>query len=516
MAEAEKSEAPAPPEKDGTAAEKEPAAAEGEPQAKKDELSPGAVRFANRALWFFAALFAMNLFFALHLHRKHGIKAIAAIGLAATVAVRLRGKPQLRLSVVLMLAPAFLGLGAFEIFMSRRRPRDGTAAYLRGQPFDSRGLFEVVHDMQKGDPRTQSFVIPRALLTHNLDAPRYADEMLARTVQPDWGVVIDGVRTLPLAGISDRPTVFCNEGGYWATYDSDEHGYNNPKGIWGAAPLDLVILGDSYSQGACVPSDKLTAAHLRKKYPKTLTFGMCANGPLMEYANFKEHVVDLKPKIVLWVYYDNDLSDMLVESASELLLRYVDDDGFRQDLRPKQAKIDAALDAYLNEVGRKSPAWPSPLATVGLTRQSTPLFLQDIVMREQHSSVASFLRLDWFTNAITTRLFDRTFFADKPNWELLRKVLTKTRTTVEGWGGHAYFVYLPDVFYMRPNMLEPNRQGILDSVKASGMKLVDVHDAFMLLPNPDGYRPHYEAHFTEEGFELVAKFILEALAKDGL
>lgn len=481
-----------------------------------DEPSPRAVRFANRALWFFAALFAMNLFFAFHLHRKPGIKAFAAIGLAAMVAARLRGKPQLRLSVVLMLVPAFLGLSAFEIFMSRKRPRDGTAAYLRGKPFDSRGLFEVVHDMQKTDPSVQSFVIPRALLTHNLDAPRWADEMLARTVQPDWGVEIDGVRTLPFSGVSSRTTVFCNEGGYWAVYDSDEHGYNNPKGIWGSAPLDVVIIGDSYSQGACVPPDKLTAAHVRKRYPKTLTLGMCANGPLMEYANLKEHVVDLKPKIVLWVYYDNDLSDMAVESNSELLLRYVEDDGFRQGLRAKQGAIDAALDAYLNQVGARSPAWPSPLASVGLTRQTTPLFLQDVVMREQHSSAASFLRLDWFTNAVTTRLFDRTFFADKPNWELFRKVLKKARATVEGWGGQMYFVYLPDVFYMRPGMTEPNRQGVLESVMDAGMKLIDVHQSFMQLPNPDGHRPHYEAHFTEEGFELVAKFILEALQKDGL
>jgi hypothetical protein len=431
------------------------------------------------------------------------------------VAVRLRAKPPLRLSVVLMLAPASLGLGGFEILMSRKRPRDGTAAHLRGQPFDSRGLFEVVHDMQKSDPTVQSFVIPRALLTHNLDAPRWADEMLSRRVQPDWGILVDGAQTLPLGGVSNRPTVFCNEGGYWAVYDADEHGYNNPKGIWGSAPLDLVILGDSYSQGACVPPAKITAAHVRRRYPKTLTLGMCANGPLMEYANFKEHVVDLRPKIVLWVYYDNDLSDMAVEQNSELLLRYVDDDTFRQGLRSRQAAVDAALDVYLDNVGKKASAWPSALATVGLTRQSTPLFLQDVVMREQHSSVTSFLRLDWFTNSITARFFDRTFFADKPNWELFRKVLTKARTAVESWGGRAYFVYLPDVFYLRPGMLEPNRQGVLESAKLAGMRLIDVHERFLELPKPDGYRPHYEAHFTEEGFELVARFILEALEKDG-
>jgi hypothetical protein len=494
------------------------AGAEPPSKAASDEPSAGAVKFANGFLWFIAALFAMNLFFAFHLHRPDALKVGAALGLIAIVAIRLRASPARRLSVVLVLIPAVLAIGAFEYYMGHRRPRDGTAALLRGKTFDSRGLFEVVHDMQKTDPSVQSFVIPRALLTHNLDAPRWADEALAHTVRPDWGVQVDGVQTLPFAGISNKRTVFCNEGGYWAVYDSDEHGFNNPRGIWGSPPLDVAILGDSYSQGACVPQDKITAHFVRQKFPKTLTFGMCANGPLMEYANLKEFVVDLKPRIVLWVYYNNDPSDMDVEAQSEVLMKYVEDDSFRQGLAGKQASVDKALDTYLNNVGAKAPSWPSGLSSVGLTRQSTPLFLQDLVMREGHSSFSAFLRLDWFTNAISTRFLQKNFFAAQPKWDLFRKVLTKARTTVDGWGGKTYFVYLPDAFYMskKVKMEEPNRKGVLEAAKAAGMKIIDVHEVFMALPNPDEMRPHYEAHFTEEGFELVGKTINDALTADGL
>jgi hypothetical protein len=482
------------------------------------DVSARAVKLANGFLWFLAALFAMNLFFALHLHRHVALQLAAAAGLAVMVALRLRAKPSQRVSVVLMLVPAVLAIGGFELFMGRRRPRDGTAALNRGLTFDSRGLFEVVHDMQKADPTVQSFAIPRALLTHNLDAPRWADEAIAHTVRPDWGVKVDGVQTLPFGGVANKKTVFCNEGGYWALFDADEHGFNNPKGIWGAPPLDVAILGDSYSQGACVPQDKITAAYVRKKFPKTLTFGMCANGPLMEYANLREFVVDLKPRIVLWVYYNNDLSDMDVEDQSELLMKYVDDDSFRQGLAAKQPAIDKALDAYLDDVGTRAPAWPSGLASVGLTRQSTPLFLQDVVMREGHSSFSAFLRLDWFTNAISTRLLQKNFFAAQPKWDLFKKVLTRTRATVEGWGGKTYFVYLPDSFYMskKVKMEEPNRKGVLEAAKAAGMKIIDVHEVFMSLPDPEKMRPHYEAHFTEEGFELVGKTINDALTADGL
>ncbi|MBK8252172.1 MAG: hypothetical protein IPK82_05830 [Polyangiaceae bacterium] len=483
---------------------------------KKPEMPRALVKFANGGLWFFAFLFAMNLFFALHLHRKPGIKIIAATGLVVMLAARLRGKPQLRMSLVLALTPAFLGLTAFEIFMVKRRPRSGTAAALRGKPFDSRGLFEVIRDVRKQIPNAQSYAIPRALLTHNVAAPPWADEAIAHTVRPDWGLMVDGVQTLPFAGVSNRHTVFCNEGGYWAQYESDEYGFNNPKGIWNTGPIDLAILGDSYSQGACVHPQNITAAHIRKKFPKTLTFGMCANGPLMEYANLRENVIDLKPKVVLWVYYSNDLSDMNVETQSTTLMKYVEDDNFRQHLKERQAAIDNALDTYLNEHAARVPMWPTGLDSVGLTRQSTPLFLQDIVMREQRSSVASVVRLDWFTNAITSRFLEKDFFKEDIQWDLFRKVLSKAKTTVDTWGGQTYFVYLPDVFFLKPGMEQPLRKGVLEAANNADMRVIDIHEVFKAMPNPESYRPHYEAHFTEEGFELVAKVILERLEKDGL
>ena len=162
-------------------------------------------------------------------------------------------------------------------------------------------------------------------------------------------------------------------------YHASPNAYGRQALMAQARRGDVVVLGDSYSQGACVPQDKIPASILRKRYPKTLTLGMCANGPLMEYADLKELAADLKPRIVLWVYYNNDLSDMDVEAQSELLMRYVDDDGFRQGLAARQPAIDAALERYLGNIAARAPRWPGALAGMGLTRQSTPLVLQDLV-----------------------------------------------------------------------------------------------------------------------------------------
>ena len=34
----------------------------------------------------------------------------------------------------------------------------------------------------------------------------------------------------PLGAISNKTTVYCNESGQWTIFESDEHGFNNPKG----------------------------------------------------------------------------------------------------------------------------------------------------------------------------------------------------------------------------------------------------------------------------------------------
>lgn len=36
-------------------------------------------------------------------------------------------------------------------------------------------------------------------------------------------------------------------------YDSDKHGFNNPKGIWAGEGLEIAVVGDSFTQGFCVP-----------------------------------------------------------------------------------------------------------------------------------------------------------------------------------------------------------------------------------------------------------------------
>ena len=108
-------------------------------------------------------------------------------------------------------------------------------------------------------------------------------------------------------------------------------------------------LGDSFTIGACVHSDKNFVALIREHYPDTLNLGMLGEGPLTMLAALKEYLPILKPKVVLWFFFEeNDFIELLQESKTPLLTNYLED-GFKQDLFNRQADIDQALSMHIEQ-----------------------------------------------------------------------------------------------------------------------------------------------------------------------
>ena len=115
-------------------------------------------------------------------------------------------------------------------------------------------------------------------------------------------ITINGTEVLPLSGISHSVTVSCNESGKYLIYESDRYGFHNPREIWKTGYFDIAAVGDSYTQGYCVPSDKNFVNLIRQHHAATLNLGMAGNGPLIELATIKEYVRFVKPRIVAMVF----------------------------------------------------------------------------------------------------------------------------------------------------------------------------------------------------------------------
>ena len=103
--------------------------------------------------------------------------------------------------------------------------------------FDTRTKLEVVRDLQRRGIDAVPSIPPWELLPVQADGTRTS------------ALTVAGTEILPHGGMSHKVTVFCNESGAHEWYESDEHGFHNPPGLWRAAPLEVVTVGDSLRRG---------------------------------------------------------------------------------------------------------------------------------------------------------------------------------------------------------------------------------------------------------------------------
>ena len=362
-----------------------------------------------------------------------------------------------------------------------------------GIDFDVRTKFEVVRDLRERGISAVPSNIPLNFLMQ----------------QPDNSfkskIVVDGKEVLPLGGISHRVTVLCNEIGKHIIYESDERGFHNPKGIWSTSQMTVAAVGDSFAIGACVPSDKNFVSVIRERYPGTLNLGMLGEGPLIMLAALKEYLPFLKPKVVLWFFFEeNDMQELLTEGKSPLLRNYLQDD-FKQGLFHRQTEIDQALAAYIEEAikaesakkkGNVKDSWYSPqtlktLFKLGHLRQTLEFFYYQSNVQQPEAEEYSEAQLNLFRN-----------------------VLLKAKQWVDAWNGMLYFVYLParDRY---ANKADYQRHSILAIVRDLDIPIIDVHARFQLQTDPLSLFPFGRfGHYNEEGNRLVAEEVLRSIAQE--
>jgi hypothetical protein len=145
----------------------------------------------------------------------------------------------------------------------------------------------------------------------------------------------------PLSGVSNSETIYCNENGYYSIYQSDRYGFNNPDDEWDKKEIEYLLVGDSFTHGACVNRPNDISSVLRKLSNKSvLNLGIAGNGPLIEYATLREYL-NRSVKKVLWVYFEgNDLRNLESEKKNSFLINYLTDLNFTQNLKLKQKEID--------------------------------------------------------------------------------------------------------------------------------------------------------------------------------
>jgi hypothetical protein len=436
----------------------------------------------------------------------------AAVACILFAALRLQPHQRITLSLFFVSTGAsiyaanlFLALSDTTFAAANRtlwfRPSDVTAivkaAKEFGIDFDTRNKFEVVDNLRRKGIDAVPSIIPLALLKIQPDGSRKS------------AITIDGIEVLPHGGISNRVTVYCNESGEYIIYESDEHGFHNPKGIWDQAPLDIIALGDSFTQGGCVPSDRNFVGQIRRHYPKTLNLGMAGQGPLISLATLKDNLQFLRPRVVLWFFYEgNDIADLRNEGRTPLLMRYLERN-FEQALLHRQADIDKALAAHIETEKALFKQAERPKEMREIVKDATHL-LQTLIklspLRQRLGLV--------YGHAYRANQYTDLEPSIKMEMDLLHNILREAKRSVDAAGGKLYFVYLPErEQYSDPTSAKDDHDRVLLIVKNIGLAVIDVLHAFQNEDDPLALFPFRRAgHYNERGHGLVAQEVLRSIS----
>lgn len=362
------------------------------------------------------------------------------------------------------------------------------------QKFDTRSRLQVIHDLRARGIDAYPDVFPRVLFEPA--SSETIKSILLRNYE----------EFLPVAGMSMTTTVFCNESGEYVVYESDEHGFHNPRGIWKNGFADIVALGDSYTHGVCVPTDKGFIATIRSKSPHTINLGVNGHGPLTSLATLKEYAVSLKPKLVLWFYYEgNDLRDLDGwEKNSPLLKRYVGS-SFSQHLIDRQTEIDQSLKTYID--GEMAKAEASVSIEKILKLQHLRQVLQIFHERRPTEQGLPAELLEYIQDSGAPAALE--------DLQLFERILAEARDTVSSWGGRLVFVYLPTwERYRIPELASKDRDRVLGLARDLNLHVVDMHTFFSGHPDPLSLFPFRRyAHYNELGHKLVGDEVWKAIEK---
>ena len=289
----------------------------------------------------------------------------------------------------------------------------------------------------------------------------------------------------PISGISNSETIHCNENGYYSLYQSDRYGFNNPDKEWDSKSVEYLLVGDSFTHGACVNRPYDITSKLREFSKKSaLNLGYSGNGPLIEYATLREYFVS-DVKKVIWLFWEgNDNKDLINELKIKILNNYIKDPYFTQNLKFKQNEIDSILlEVLKNESFKKEE------------EENNNFF---------YVKILKFIKLDYVRKKI--------FFHQAPVPNELKKIFKLANEFIKINNSKLYFVYLPSFERYRYQTINFGRKHeIKEIIDSLNIDFIDIdNEVFRKEKNPLKLFPFEKpGHYTEEGYNKVALKIYE-------
>ena len=263
---------------------------------------------------------------------------------------------------------------------------------------------------------------------------------------------------------------------------------------WNSNKTEWLLLGDSFTEGVAVQLGEDIAGQIRViTEESSINLGRSGNGPLMNLAGLKEYAEVIKPKKVLWFYFDaNDMEDLQNRKNNPILMKYLEDE-FSQNLINRQKEIDERLKKYL--------------AAEYVNKEKVQTQSKTLLTK------TSWIRLGAIRNVL---VFDSEVDID---YVLFTKILNEAKARIRSWGGEIYFVYLPGYGRYTEEVISHDKyqkkSEVIDLIKELNIPVIDIHEeVFADHPDPLELFPlRLSGHYNADGYSEVAKAIVISVNK---
>jgi len=435
-------------------------------------------------LMFIYAVLRSNLHPPGYMHRYY---FISITGLLIFTYIFARCKVDTKLNIMVLILAITLSIYAVEISLSYYdpvRPEHNRTAYVKslGYPFDSRSNYQVLMDFRN----------------RGIDAFIYFNP----TQFPSDLKYFEGKEIVPIGFISNTTSIHCNEGGEYSIYKTDEHGFNNPEGLYNDKNLGYALIGDSFVKGSCVKREENIAGNLMRRGRKILNLGLGNTSPLSQLAILKEYAGPVKPKIVFWLFYEgNDHEGLELEKTYPVFLKYLDKD-FSQNLYYKQKQIDEMQIDYHRKKYAEAKEHMKPITAA-----------EEINAKNNNTTFnisRSSLRLFQLRRRLGMFGIGQCECNVDP---LLKDIFTEAKREVDEWGGKLIFVYLPEwsrypekINLCRKRFLSTGKDGVLSIINELQIPIIDIESVFSSHPDPLSLFPfRLYGHYNADGYKVVAE-----------
>lgn len=304
----------------------------------------------------------------------------------------------------------------------------------------------------------------------------------------------------PLGSIPNKKIFFCNEDLKKNLFiKNDKYGFNNPANTK-YFNSEIMLIGDSFTQGECVPNKDNISNNLKKLFinKEVLNFGMGGSGPISHLAIIKEYAVFFRPKnILIFVIGNNDRWDLNNEYQNKILSNYINDENYTQNLINKNDLINDLINKFIND-------------------NYNEIYLRQNSLFLKTKNILTFQKMRAFLSSLTFKLLDKK--NTNYNFELDKQVVHLTSKTAKKINSNLFFIYLPDYYELFSENTENIilRKKYIQILKDNRIEYINFYPLFKKLINKKNFKEEDffvlgkpNNHYTSKIYKFIADSIAE-------